>query len=51
MQKIKSGERIEHLQTLRMKKDGKIINVSLMIHPIKNEQDQIVDIQATTTVL
>src|SRR5271155_1775889 len=51
MQKVKSGERIEHLETMRMKKDGAHINVSLSIVPLKDNEDRIIGIQATTTVL
>lgn len=51
MQKVKSGERIDHLETMRMKKDGRMINVSLTITPLKNDQGQITGIQAETTVL
>lgn len=33
--KIKSGERVEHYETIRVTKDGRLINVSLTISPIK----------------
>jgi PAS domain S-box-containing protein len=36
MRKISSGESIKHYETERMRKDGKIINLSLTISPIKD---------------
>jgi PAS domain S-box-containing protein len=40
--KIKAGERIEHFQTVRVRKDGQLINVSLTISPIKDDKGKIV---------
>src|SRR3989442_5261221 len=40
--KIKSGERIDHYETVRLRKDGKQIDVSLTISPIKNEAGEII---------
>jgi len=34
--RLKKGERIEHFETVRQKKDGTLINVSLTISPIRN---------------
>jgi two-component system, cell cycle sensor histidine kinase and response regulator CckA len=34
LQKTRSGEHVEHLETLHRRKDGKIINMSLTISPI-----------------
>jgi PAS domain S-box-containing protein len=42
LSKIRSGQRIEHFQTVRVRKDGVRIDVSLSISPIKNEQGQII---------
>jgi PAS domain S-box-containing protein len=36
LKKIKRGERIDNYETVRMRKDGKQIDVSLTISPIKN---------------
>jgi len=40
--KIVKGETIDHYETLRAKKDGSLINVSLAIAPIKNSKGDIV---------
>lgn len=39
--KIRRGERIEHFETERVRKDGKLIHVSLTISPIKDKQGRI----------
>ncbi len=44
IKKLKSGQRIEHFETERKRKDGSIIDVSLSISPIKNEVGSIVGI-------
>jgi len=36
LKKLKQGEKVEHYETVRMKKDGKQIHVSLTISPIRN---------------
>src|SRR4028118_2038246 len=33
--KIKAGDRIEHYETIRVAKDGRLINISLTVSPIK----------------
>ncbi len=38
---IARGERIEHFETTRMKKSGELIDVSLTISPIKDEQGRV----------
>ena len=40
--KIKAGERIDHFQTVRMKKNGERMEVSLTISPVKDELGVIV---------
>ena len=40
--KLVAGERIEHFQTVRMKKGGERIEVSLTISPVKDRQGRIV---------
>ncbi|WRH65570.1 MAG: PAS domain S-box protein [Planktothrix sp. GU0601_MAG3] len=44
MQRILQGERIDHYQSKRLKKDGNIIDVSISISPIKNEKENIIGI-------
>ncbi|EKQ54185.1 MAG: PAS domain S-box [Methanobacterium sp. Maddingley MBC34] len=39
---IKSGERVTHYETLRRRKDGSIINVSLSVSPIKDDTGEII---------
>jgi len=40
--KIRSGERIEHFQTVRVHKSGRLVHVSLTISPIKDAKGNIV---------
>jgi PAS domain S-box-containing protein len=40
--KIKSGERIEHYETIRVTKDGRLINISLTVSPIKTPDGKII---------
>lgn len=39
---LKKGERIEHFETQRVRKDGHIIDISLTISPVKNKQGEII---------
>lgn len=40
--KIRAGERIDHFQTVRLRKDGERFDVSVTISPVKNESGTIV---------
>jgi PAS domain S-box-containing protein len=40
--KITAGERIEHFQTVRVRKDGQRIDISLTVSPVKDEHGKIV---------
>jgi PAS domain S-box-containing protein len=42
LKRIKSGERIEHFETVRQRKDGVRIHVSLTISPVKDDQGKII---------
>ena len=42
--KIKEGERVQHYETLRMKKDGTIINVSVTLSPVFDASGKLVAI-------
>src|SRR5579884_1166457 len=42
MERLKRGERIEHYETVRVRKDGSRVDVSLTISPIKNSQGRII---------
>ena len=42
LERIRRGERIEHFETVRRRKDGSLINVSLTVSPIKNERGEVI---------
>jgi PAS domain S-box-containing protein len=41
---IRAGQRIEHFETIRMKKNGERINVSLTISPVRDPAGQIIGV-------
>ncbi len=48
IEKIKQGERVHHYETLRMKKDGTIINVSVTLSPVFDTSGKLVAISTIT---
>ena len=42
LQRLRNGESVKHLETTRRRKDGKAIDVSLMISPIRDRKGRIV---------
>lgn len=42
MERLRKGERVDHYETIRRAKDGRLINVSLTISPIYDEEGRIV---------
>src|SRR5262249_497140 len=40
--RIRRGERIDHYETVRQRKDGTLLNISLTVSPIKNAQGKII---------
>jgi len=42
LERIRRGERIEHYETVRQRKHGSLINVSLTVSPVKNAQGKII---------
>ena len=42
LDRIQHDERIDHYDTVRMRKDGTLVDISLSISPIKDEQDRII---------
>src|SRR2546428_4901551 len=50
-ERLRSGERIDHYQTVRMHKDGKRITVSVTISPVRDERGQIVGASAAARVI
>ena len=42
LERIRMGERIEHYETVRLRKDGNQVDVSLSVSPIKNSEGKII---------
>jgi PAS domain S-box-containing protein len=42
LERLRRGERIDHFDTIRRRKDGTLLNISLTISPIKNERGEVV---------
>jgi PAS domain S-box-containing protein len=42
LRRIRAGERVEHFETVRQRKDGTLISISLTISPIRNSQSEII---------
>ncbi len=42
LENIRAGRRIEHFETVRRAKDGRLIDVSLTISPIKDEEGRVI---------
>ena len=42
LQRIRRGERVEHFETVRRRKDGGLIDISLTISPIRDPQGRII---------
>jgi PAS domain S-box-containing protein len=42
MENIRAGRRIEHFETVRRTKDGRLLDVSLSISPVRDEQGNII---------
>ena len=40
--RIRAGERVEHYETVRVRKDGQLLNVSLTVSPIKGAEGKII---------
>jgi PAS domain S-box-containing protein len=41
LERIRRGERVDHYETVRQRKNGSLINVSLTVSPVKNTQGKI----------
>jgi PAS domain S-box-containing protein len=39
---LRKGERVDHFETLRRRKDGTLLNISLTISPVKNARGEII---------
>jgi PAS domain S-box-containing protein len=42
LERIRRGERIEHYETVRTRKDGSRVDISLTISPVKNTEGKII---------
>src|SRR6185295_11919154 len=42
LRKIKAGERVEHYETVRLRKDGTPVDISLTVSPIKTADGKII---------
>jgi PAS domain S-box-containing protein len=42
LERVRRGENIDHYETIRQRKDGSLVDISLTVSPIKNEQGEIV---------
>ena len=42
IENIRAGRRVEHFETIRLAKDGRLIDVSLTVSPIKDERGQVI---------
>ena len=40
--RLQRGERVDHFETIRRRKDGALLNVSLTISPLRNQQGEII---------
>ncbi len=42
LQKLRRGEHVDHFETVRIRKDGQRIDVSVMISPVRDSHGQII---------
>jgi PAS domain S-box-containing protein len=42
LNRLRKGERVEHFETVRISKTGKLIDISLTISPIRNRQGEVI---------
>ncbi len=42
LRKLRRGERIDHFQTVRVRKDGSFVDISITVSPVKNDRDEII---------
>jgi PAS domain S-box-containing protein len=42
MRQLKRGERVDHFETVRMRKDGALLNISLAVSPIKDSDGRVI---------
>ncbi len=42
LERVRRGEKIDHYETIRKRKDGSLVDISLTVSPIKNEKGEVV---------
>jgi PAS domain S-box-containing protein len=42
LERLRRGERVDHFETIRMRKDGRLLDISLTISPIKDDLGRVV---------
>ena len=42
LERVRRGERIDHYETIRQRKDGSLVDISITVSPIKDEKGEIV---------
>jgi PAS domain S-box-containing protein len=42
LERLRAGERVDHFETIRQTKDGRLLNVSVTISPVRDEQGRII---------
>jgi PAS domain S-box-containing protein len=42
LERIRCGEKVDHFETVRRRKDGSLVDISLTVSPIRDEKDRIV---------
>jgi PAS domain S-box-containing protein len=47
LEKIRNGERVEHYETVRVRKDGRRISISLTVSPILDDSGKVVGVSST----
>ncbi len=44
LSRLKRGERVDHFETIRQRKDGQLLDISLTISPVKDQQGRIIGV-------
>src|SRR4051812_5183379 len=42
LRRLRAGERVDHIETLRVRKDGTVLNISLTVSPVRNAAGEII---------
>ena len=42
IESIRAGQRVKHFETVRVTKDGRLLDVSLTVSPVKNELGRVI---------